>query len=203
MPVQDLDQVIDNINTSIESMRSNEKEEIKNSDLPSNLQLMLSGVTNSKAIDFLFSANLDKLIEKLLNMLESGEIEKILQNEEKMNNLFGSVGIGRGTFKGPVSRSIIQNIQRSLDSKKFNNMKSKLRKIQLIIKNLRKQAKYLKDPELQKKYKEAVYAIEKVIKLVASIYRNRRIISKRVLDGLTNIVKEDYMPEETLEALVF
>jgi hypothetical protein len=203
MPVQDLDQVIDNINISIESMRSNEKEEIKNSDLPSNLQLMLSGVTNSKAIDFLFSANLDKLIEKLLNMLESGEIEKILQNEEKMNNLFGSVGIGRGTFKGPVSKSIIQNIQRSLDSKKFNNMKSKLRKIQLIIKNLRKQAKYLKDPELQKKYKEAVYAIEKVIKLVASIYRNRRIISKRVLDGLTNIVKEDYIPEETLEALVF
>jgi hypothetical protein len=203
MPVQDLDQVIDNINISIESMRSNEKEEIKNSDLPSNLQLMLSGVTNSKAIDFLFSANLDKLIEKLLNMLESGEIEKILQNEEKMNNLFGSVGIGRGTFKDPISKSIIQNIQRSLDSKKFNNMKSKLRKIQLIIKNLRKQAKYLKDPELQKKYKEAVYAIEKVIKLVASIYRNRRIISKRVLDGLTNIVKEDYIPEETLEALVF
>ena len=83
MPIQDLDQMIDSINTSIESMRNTEKEEIKDSDLPSNLQLMLSGVTNSRAIDFLFSTNLDKLMDKLLYMLESGEIEKILQNEEK------------------------------------------------------------------------------------------------------------------------
>lgn len=203
MPIQDLDQMIDSINASIESMRNTEKEEIKDSDLPSNLQLMLSGVTNSRAIDFLFSTNLDKLMDKLLYMLESGEIEKILQNEEKMNTLFRSMGLGEGSFKGPVSKSILQNIQRSLDSKKFNTMTSKIQKIQLIMKNLKRQAKYLKDPELQKKYRDSVFAIEKVIKLIAKVYRNRRIISKRVIDGLANIVKEDYIPEETLETLEF
>jgi hypothetical protein len=203
MPTQDLDQMIDSINASIESMRNTEKAEIKDSDLPSNLQLMLSGVTNSRAIDFLFSSNLDKLMDKLLYMLESGEVEKILQNEERMNSLFSSMGLGEGSFKGPVSKAIIQNIQRSLDSKKFNTMKSKLRKVQLIMKNLKRQGKYLNDPELQKKYKDAVYAIERVIKLIATIYRNRRIVSRRVMDGLANIVKEDYIPEEILEKLEF
>ena len=90
-----------------------------------------------------------------------------------------------------------------LTSKKFNTMTSKIQKIQLIMKNLKRQAKYLKDPELQKKYRDSVFAIEKVIKLIAKVYRNRRIISKRVIDGLANIVKEDYIPEETLETLEF
>lgn len=201
--VQDLDRLIDSINSSIEEMRSSPKSEIKDSDLPSNLQIMLSGVTNSRAVDFLFSSNLDKLIEKLLNSLESGEIERILQNEEQLNSMFSSLGFGEGTFKGPISKRILSSIQSSIDSQKFNTMKSKLKKVQLIMRNLKRQAKYLKDPETQKKYNDAVYAIEKVVRLVAKIYRNRKIISKRVLNGLSNIVNEDHDSGETLEFLEF
>jgi hypothetical protein len=195
--------MIDSINSSIESMRGEEAREVKDSDLPSNLQIMLSGVNNSRAIDFLFSSNLDKLLDKLMNSLESGDIEKVLQNEEQLEKIFSSLGFGEGTFKGPVSKRIIQSIQSSVDSKKFNTMTSKLKKIRLIIVNLKRQSRFLKDSELQKKYNDAVYAIEKVIKLIAKIYRNRRIISKRVFDGLSNIVNEDFIPEEVLDSIEF
>jgi len=197
---QNLDNLIDDINQSIEDIRSSNVE-IKDSDLPSNLQLMLSGVSDSRAIDFLFSGNIDKLLEKLFKLIESGDIEKILGNEEQMEKVFKSMGFGEGSFKGPVSKSILSSITNSMDSRKYNMMKSNLRKVKMLLKNLNRQSKYFKDPGQKKKYKDAVHAIKKVIQVAAKIYKNRRIVSKRVFDGLSNIVTEDYMPEEKLIAI--
>jgi len=198
---QNLDSLIDDINNSIEDMRSS-KVEIKDSDLPSNLHLMLSGVSDSRAIDFLFSGNIDRLLEKLFKLIESGDIEKILGNEDQIEKIFSSMGFGEGSFKGPVSKAVIAGVAKSIDSKKFNNMKSNLRKAKLLLKNLNRQAKYFKEPTQKKKYKEAVYAIKQVMKMTAKIYRNRNIISKRVYSGLTNIVSEDFMPIESLTKII-
>lgn len=199
--IKKINELLDDVNGSIDEMRS-KKIEVKDSELPSNLSLMIPGLSSSRAIDFLFSGNVDVLLDKLFNMVASGDIEKILQNEEKMKEVFQAFGFGEGSFEGPVSKSVIRSIQASTESAKFNKMKSNLRKAQLVIKNLERQARFLKDKEQRKKYEEAIYAIKKVLKIAAKIYKNRNLINKKVKRGLSNIVNEDIDPNERIEAIM-
>jgi len=91
-----------------------------------------------------------------------------------------------------------------MQSQKYMLMKSHLgktvttlKKYNLVMKNLKKAGKPLSGEEA-KKYKEAVYAIKRVLKLVARIYRNRKLVNKQVWKGLNNIVHEDYEIDEAL-----
>jgi len=198
--LQELEKIMDDINDSISTIQ-NKKIEIKNEDLPSNLKLILGGVSDSRAIDFLFSNNIDKLLEKLFNLISSGNIEKILDNEEEIKNIFSNIGFGEGSFEGPVSKTIISNIKASIESAKFYKVKNNMEKVLVILKNLERQSRYFKDPEQKRKYNEAVYAIKQVIKFTAKIYKNRKIITSKVFSGLNNIVREETYKEEVLEKL--
>jgi hypothetical protein len=198
--LQDLEKLMDEVNDSIEEIR-NRKIEVRDEDLPSNFKLLLTGVSDSRAVDFLFSHNVDKMLDKLFDLVASGDIEKILNNEEKMKDIFKDLGFGEGSFEGPVSKAVLKNIKTSVDSVKFAKIKSNMRKALLVMKNLERQSKYFRDPEQRKKYDEAVYAVKQIMKFAAKLYKNRKIITSKVFSGLNNIVSEEVQNEEALEKL--
>jgi hypothetical protein len=198
--IKELERIVGEVNDSIDDLRA-KKIEVKQSDLPSNLKIMLSGVSDSRAIDFLFSNNIDKLLEKLFELFMSGDITKILNNEEKMKEIFKELGFGEGSFEGPVSKTVIGTIQDSVNSPKYIKMKNYMFKALYVVRNLEKQSKRFVNPEKRKKYDEAVRAIKQILRFAAKIYRNRKIVTDRVVKGLENVVKEDFSLEEKLEAI--
>jgi len=199
--LHELEKLMDDVNDSIEKIRS-KKIEVKNEDLPSNLKLLLSGISDSRAIDFLFSNNVDKMLEKLFDLVSSGDIDKILANEDKMKEIFKNIGFGEGSFEGPVSRAVLGSIRASVDSAKFAKLRDNMRKALLIMKNLERQSKYFKNQDQKKRYDEAVYAVKQIMKFAAKLYKNRKIINSKVFDGLNNIVREDFEQDEVLENLI-
>ena len=193
---QELEKLLDEINQNAEEIR-NKKTEVKDSDLPSNLNIMLSGISDSKAINFLFSNNIDKLIEKLLALANSGDIDKLLSNEEVIKQFFKVLGFGEGSFEGKISKTVISSIRSSVDSAKFNKTKSSMKKAILVVKNLERAKQTLSSAEEKKKYDDTIYSIKKIFRLIAKIYKDRRVINNRVISGLSNIVNES----ESLEVL--
>jgi len=190
----------DEINNSISELKE-KKIEIKDEDLPSTMRIMLSGISNSKALDFLFSTNIDKLLEKLFASVNSGNLDKIIDNEEEIKRIFISLGFGEGSFEGPISKAVLQNIKSSVESNKFLRIKSNFKKAIFVVKSLERQQKFIKDSYLKKKHADAVYAIKNILRFISKIYKNRKIINSRVFNGLNNIVKEDYEIEEKLVSL--
>jgi hypothetical protein len=138
--LKDIEKLINEINKSADELRK-KKIEVKEKDLPSNMSLMFTGVSNSKALDFLFSSRLDTLLEKLMTLAMSGElmtnIEKFFTNEEDIKKLFDSIGFGEGSFEGPVSKTILQSIQGSMESDKYKKAKNDTQKIKIVYKNLK------------------------------------------------------------------
>jgi hypothetical protein len=195
--IKNLENLVDEINSSIDEVRE-KKIEVKDSDLPSNLSILLSGVSDSKAVNFLFSSNLDKILEKFFAMVSSGDIERLLQNEDQIKEIFRSIGLGEGSFKGPISKAIIKNIQTTTESMKFNKLKDNVKKVFMLIKNLESSAKDFKDKEIKKKYEETVHALKRVLRFAYVVYKNRSIINKKVISGLKNIVDESIEVDEPL-----
>lgn len=201
MPTNDktLREIIDSLNDSIDDIHNHPTEIDR---VPSTLEIMVSGVTDSKAIEVLFSPNIDKLINSMFAQIEKGEFDKILENKESMEKLLDSI-FGKGSFKGPVSNLILKNVDATVQSKKFQDMKTNMKGVlkvlkqkNLIIKNLTIGKKNLKDnTEIYKKYSDAIYAIKKVLKFAERVYRNRKIINRKVYNGLNNIVHEDYFDQ--------
>ena len=198
--LQDLEKLMDEVNDSIEQIR-NKKVEVKSEDLPSNFKLLLTGVSDSRAIDFLFSHNIDKMLDRLFDLVGSGNIEKILNNEDKMKEIFKDLGFGEGSFEGPVSKAVLTSIKASIDSARFAKVKSNMSRALLVMKNLERQSRYFKEPEQRKKYDEAIYAVKQIMKFAAKLYKNRKIITSKVFDGLNNIVREESFNDEALEKL--
>ena len=190
-----IEELVKSLNSSIIDMREHPVESTK---LPSNFEIMVKGVTNSKAIDFLFSSKLDDIMNKMFKAIESGDYTTIIENKESIESLMDSV-FGEGSFKGPISQTVLNSIQASMMSYKYQTMKSHLgstmttlKKIKVIMKNLDKQkATFKTDKEQYKKYKDAVYAIKQTLKFAAKVYRNRKIINNKVYRGLNNIVHEE------------
>jgi hypothetical protein len=200
--LKDIEKLINEINKSADELRK-KKIEVKEKDLPSNMSLMFTGVSNSKALDFLFSSRLDTLLEKLMTLAMSGElmtnIEKFFTNEEDIKKLFDSIGFGEGTFEGPVSKTILQSIQDSMESDKYKKAKNDTQKIKTIYKNLKvKWFSFWNKPKERKKFEEAMYAIEKILKIVAQVYKNR----VKLLKGLGNIVTESVQAPIEIEAII-
>jgi hypothetical protein len=197
---KDIDSIIDGLNSSIEEMR-NKKIEVKKEELPSNLNLMLTGVTNSSAINFLFSHNIDKIIEKLFNLISSGNLNQVVDSEDKIKDLLKELGFGEGSFEGPVSKTIISSVKSSIESVNYSKVKDNVKRVLYIYHNLEKEKNKMKDKEIKKKYEEALYAIKKVMHFAYIVYKNRKIINNRVINGLKNIVNESVGEEEFLEQL--
>jgi hypothetical protein len=188
--IKELEELLGEVNDSIEEMR-NKKIKITAKDLPSNIELMLPGIPAVKSLNFLFSGKLDQLLDTLFNLIISGDFEKIVKSEEDLKDFLKSTGIGTGSFEGPVSRAVITSIQSSINSAKFAKLEDKAKQAVLISKNLKKNRKNIKDKEQLKKYNEAVFAIESVVKLFAKIYKNRKFIHNKIYKGLYNVVNEN------------
>jgi hypothetical protein len=200
--LRDIEKLINEINKSADQLR-NKKIEVKEKDLPSNMSLMFTGVSNSKALDFLFSSRLDTLLEKLMALAMSGElmtnIEKFFTNEEDIKKLFDSIGFGEGSFEGPVSKTILQSIQGSMESDKYKKAKNDTQKIKIVYKNLKtKWFAFWNKPAERKKFEEAMYAIEKILKIINQVYKNR----VKLLKGLGNIVTESVQTPIEIEAII-
>jgi hypothetical protein len=195
--LKELESMINQVNSDIDHMRKNKKE-VKDSDLPSNLKIMLSGISDSKAIEFLFSHNIDKMLERLFSLFMSGDINTILSNKDKIKELFQELGFGEGSFEGPVSKRIMMSMNASINSGNFSKLESNMRKALFVIGNLERESKNIKGKREREKYNEAVNAIKQVMRFAAAIYRNRKIINNKVIKGLQNIVKEDTTLEEKL-----
>jgi len=197
---KDLESIIDGLNTSIEDMR-NKKIEVKKEELPSNLNLMLSGVSNSSALNFLFSNNIDKIIEKLFNIISTGNLSKLADSEDKIKDLLKELGFGEGSFEGPVSKTIISSVKATIDSTNYNKIKDNVKRAFYIYKNLKKERDKIDDKEIRKKYEEALYSIKKIMHFAYIVYKNRKIVNNRVINGLKNIVNESVSEDEFLESL--
>lgn len=193
---QTLNELITSLNSSIEDIRQHPT---KVDRIPSNFEIMVRGISSPSALDMLFSPKIDDLLNNLFKQIETGNFDKILSNQDSIEQLMNSL-FGEGSFKGPVSQSVLNSISATVQSRRYQEMKSNLgksmvalKKVNLVLKNLQKNKKQFKDkPEEYKKYKEAVYAIKQVLKFAARIYRNRKIINKKVFDGLNNIVHENF-----------
>lgn len=193
---QTLNELITSLNSSIEDIRQHPT---KVDRIPSNFEIMVRGISSPSALDMLFSPKIDDLLNNLFKQIETGNFDKILSNQDSIEQLMTSL-FGEGSFKGPVSQSVLNSISATVQSRRYQEMKSNLgksmvalKKVNLVLKNLQKNKKQFKDkPEEYKKYKDAVYAIKQVLKFAARIYRNRKIINKKVFDGLNNIVHENF-----------
>lgn len=193
---QTLNELITSLNSSIEDIRQHPT---KVDRIPSNFEIMVRGISSPSALDMLFSPKIDDLLNNLFKQIETGNFDKILSNQDSIEQLMNSL-FGEGSFKGPVSQSVLNSISATVQSRRYQEMKSNLgksmvvlKKSNLVLKNLQKNKKQFKDkPEEYKKYKDAVYAIKQVLKFAARIYRNRKIINKKVFDGLNNIVHENF-----------
>ena len=204
---QTLTDLLKSINNSIEDIRNHPTEVDK---LPSNFEILIRGVASNKAVDAIFSSKLDGIINMLIQNIENGNLEQIIQNKDLVTRTASAI-FGDKAFKGPVSNAVLNNIQGSVQSIKYQNMRSILgktgitiKKLRLVIKNLEKgedQFKY--NSEDLQKYRDAVYAIKQTLKFIARIYRSRKIINRKVFDGLSNVVYESEFSsyEEYDEAL--
>jgi len=174
--------------------------------LPSTFEILVQGVPNEDSVKKLFSPSMDALIYNLFSMIENNQFDEILANSEKVNNMMDSL-FGKGAFRGKISQDVLSNIQQSVQSERYQEMKSCLgktmktiKRVMLVLKNLeRGKKKYDKNSEEYKKYTDAVYAIKQVLKFAARVYKNRKIINKRVYNGLNNIVHEDFEIYEVVE----
>lgn len=198
-----LSELLDSLNNSMEEIR---KHPTTTDKLPSNFEIMVRGVSDSKAIDALFSPKMDNVINSLFSQIESGNFDKIISNEKAIESLANSI-FGEGSFQGPVSQTVLDSLQATLQSYKYQTMKSHLgktmatiKKLNLLMKNLKNAGRrFDKKSDDYKKYKEAVYAIKKVLKFAARVYRNRKIINNKVWKGLNNIVYEEIDIDEAIE----
>lgn len=187
---------LEDLNNSIEELQKQKNDSIDEKDIPSNFKIIMSGVSDSKALDFLFSSGLDKIVDKLFELITVGNFENLNNSLDQVNEIFEKLGLGEGSFEGPVSKTLVTNIQRSISSINFNKTKSNIKKCLLVIKNLKQQSKIIDDKEIKKKYLESVYALKRVLKLVAKIYKARKLIDEKVKRGLKNIIKEQLNTEE-------
>lgn len=183
---------LDSINDSIEKLRKDSKE-LNDADIPSNFKIMMGGLsgTNSKLLQLIFDLRIDKTIDKVLDDLMSGDMSDIDRYLNTISSILEKLGLGKNAFSGPISQLLMNNIMNSLNSIDFNKTSNKVKKVMLILKNLRKQAKVIKDKELKKKYIDAVYALKKVAKFISRLYKDRAIITDRVKRGLHNAINED------------
>lgn len=196
---------INDINDSIGSLEKSDLKKISPKDLPSNLSFLLQGIGDSpNSLNFLFSNNLDKVIDKFFNMAMDGEFDSLIKGLDKLATMSDKAGIGSNTvFEGPIGSGIIKNIQNTVNSVKFQKMKifKMTRQLSLVVRNLKKESKKIKDPVMKKKNEDAIYAIQKLIKVAAIVYRNRKIVDDRLKAGIKNIVTEDHEHIERLERI--
>lgn len=191
-----ISELIDSLNSSIEDIRHHPIKTDKTK-LPSDFEILTSGINGAQGLTLLFSPNVDKLIGKLFQMVIDGDYDDILRYQNQIKAVADLI-FGEGSFEGQVSTRVLNSLQNTMSSYKYNTMKSylgktvtTLKKTRLIMKNLKKDSKGIQDKEELQKYRESIYAIKQVLKIAEKIYRNRKFINRKVCSGINNIVHEE------------
>lgn len=188
------------INNSIQSMQNSEHV-LSQSQLPSNIKIMFGGINDNQLLNFLFSTGLDKSLDGIFNAFMKGDYSNVNLDINDITNKLSRymTSNDKKPFEGELSKRFINNIQLTMQTGKFNKTKTNIAKCMQIIRNLKKEAKTIEDKEKQKKFKDAIYAFKKILKLVRTIYKNRDIVSKRALNGINAVVFENYEYQNRLE----
>lgn len=187
----------DELSTNVMSALTDLKEINHTSDIyrqnktPEFISAQIDGIPSIKAIDFLFSPQIDKVIDTLLDVCINGKFDTMLDGLSRFVKTFDSMGIGTGFFNGRIGGRVVETIKSSVNSVKFQKTSSKIKKVLLILKNLKRNIKTYNDPIERQKYEEALYAIKSVISVIATIYKNRKKINGKVVKGLNNIIFEE------------
>lgn len=187
----------DELSTNVMSALTDLKEIDHTSDIykqnktPEFISTQIDGIPSIKAIDFLFSPQIDKVIDTLLDVCINGKFDAMLDGLSRFVKTFDSMGIGTGFFNGRIGGRVVETIKSSVNSVKFQKTSSKIKKVLLILKNLKRNIKTYNDPIERQKYEEALYAIKSVISVIATIYKNRKKINGKVVKGLNNIIFEE------------
>lgn len=182
--------LLDDINNSIKSLQANR---IEPSHVPGTFSMMFSGSSKPSAIQFIFDNKLDKYIDQLLDLIMSGKIDEALDKVKYVINDFDKIDIDANKiFTSEVSKNFIFALKKATESSKFQKTKNNVQKIMVTIKELKRKAKNINDPKIRKKYEDTVYAFNKVLKVIASVYKSRKHINDRVLAGINNFMEENY-----------
>jgi hypothetical protein len=200
--LKEIEKMLAEINKNAESIRK-KKIKVKDSELPGNVRLMLTGLNSSKTLDFIFSSRLDVLLDKLMDLITTGElmsnVEKFFSNEEDIKKLFSSMGFGEGSFEGPVSRTILSSIKDSMDNPKYLAMKSEVDKVKYVYKKLNmKWWSFWNKPVERKKFEKAMDAIKQILTIIGQVYKNRL----KIIEGLGNIVTESVQQPIEIEKII-
>lgn len=199
---ESITELINTIGSAIDSIKNSTSDINKNSaKLPGTIEIMMTGINGETALTSIFSPQIDKLLTKLFDLVMSGDFEKILAYEDEITAISNAI-FGEGSFKGPVSRRVLNSIQNTMTSYKYATTKSflgktmtNMKKMSLVMKNLKKEEKKIDNPEELEKYRKAVYAIKKVLKMAAKVYSARKEVNDQVLAGIKNIVHEESSAE--------
>lgn len=187
-----LDELSLNVTSALSDLNSlsNSSSIYAKSDVGQHVNLNIDGLGSIQSLNFLFSPTMDKAIDLLLDVTINGKFDIALEKLNQFVKMFDSMGIGQGLFNGQIGSHVIQTIRASVNSIKFQKTSSKIKKALLVLKNLQKQVKKFKDPEMKQKYEDAVYAIKSIVSVIAQLYKYRKKINDKVLKGLGTIVFE-------------
>ena len=191
-----ISELIDSINNSLDELSEEPEKDGKAKDLPTDFEILMSGINGESGLSNLFSPQVDKMIGKLFDMVIYGDFDSILANEGTIKAITDTI-FGPGSFEGPIPTRILNSVQNTMMSYKYSTMKSKfgkamtaMKKLNMILKNLNKEKRNIKNAEELKKYKEAVYAIKQVLKVAAKVYSSRKYVNQRVISGLNTFVHD-------------
>ena len=156
-----------------------------------NQVMSFAGLSDAKGLNLLFSPVIDKAIDNVLDMFITGNFDSVLSKLDNISNVLSNGGVGEGLFTGEISQRIIASIKNSMQSYKFNKTGSKIKKALIVLKNLKAQAKQIANPETRKKFEDAMYALNAILKTLKSLYKNRKFVNDRLISGIHNLVKEN------------
>jgi len=183
----------------------------ENAMLPSSINLTAKGLYSANALNFLFSPKVEIAINNILDIFLSGNYQSALDKTKALVDVFNKLGIGREIFKGQIGSTILKTISNTTVKVDLSKTKSKLKKVlalasskKEILKNLKVEGAKIDDPIVKEKYDRAVDALKKIVKVIISIYKNRKKISNEIIGGLNTIMYENaYDVELELEKIEF
>jgi hypothetical protein len=196
--------MIDELGTNITSILSdfnslsNSSSVYNTTSTPSSIPMKAEGLYSIQSLNFLFSPTVDKIVDTLLDICINGNFDNALTKLDQFVQMFNKMGVGQGFFNGEIGSHVITTIKASVNSMKFNRTSNKIKKVLIVLKNLKREAKKFKDPIQRQKYEDALYAINSIITVIAQIYKHREKLNARVLRGLSNIVFES-TNDETIQ----
>lgn len=189
--LQNLEDILVDLNKSMDEIENSDIYKFDSNDLPLGLRIGMSGISSQSALNFLFSEDLNKLLDRFIDMIENGEIEKFLTDEDKLRRMFNSFGFGEGKFQGELSNMLVSNIKKTVSSNKFKKTKLGMAKLIKLTRSLKKQSKTITDPEKRKKFDDMIYAVTQMVKIIHNVWTNRKMVNDRVVKGLKNFITED------------